>query len=72
MTSGHHWNDPGPAAEPQAAARQAGEGEKRKQNCRGEFLFFLENIYVYCTCITLIFELMFLMQLPLSTTFGFF
>ncbi len=30
LTSGHHWNDSGPAAEPQAAAGQAGEGEKRK------------------------------------------
>jgi hypothetical protein len=36
LTSGHHWNDSGPAAEPQAAAGQAGEGEKRKQKCRGD------------------------------------
>ncbi len=44
LTSGHHWHDPGPAAEPQAAAGQAGEGEKRKQKCRGDSWKLKNNV----------------------------
>ena len=41
LTLGHHWDDTGTAAEPQGEARQAGEGQKRDQNRRGEHNFLL-------------------------------